>query len=124
MCNCKIAYNRETSFYDVFSLPCIDIEIGDELYCVYGLVGLTIKFDISTIMYEDNKSCIDMVHSRSRHQASKHINPKYHLVRAKQQHKVIDVTHISTLEQLADIFTKPLPITQHQYFTDSILNRS
>ena len=77
-----------------------------------------------TIMYEDNKSCIDMVHSRSRHQASKHINPKYHLVRAKQQNKVIEVTYISTLEQLADIFTKPLPITQHQYFTDAILNRS
>jgi len=80
--------------------------------------------DSPTIVYEDNKSCIDMVNNRSRHQASKHINPKYHFVRAKQQKKVIDVQYISTNDQLADLFTKALGLPQHQKLTDRVLNRT
>jgi hypothetical protein len=77
-----------------------------------------------TLIYEDNKSTIDMVHSRSRHQASKHINPKFHYTRAKQQKKVVDVVYVPTLEQKADIFTKALPVLQHNKLTDMVLNRA
>jgi len=77
-----------------------------------------------TIIYEDNKSAIDMVHNRSRHQASKHINPKYHFTRAKQQKSIVDVVHIPTEEQRADLFTKALPTAQHHKLTDMMLNRT
>ena len=59
-------------------------------------------------MYKDNKSCIDMLHSKSRHSASKHINPKFHYGRDQILKRIVEVRYVSTLEQIADMFTKAL----------------
>jgi hypothetical protein len=42
------------------------------------MTDIGFKIGKAIVLYEDNKSCIDMLHSKSRHTASKHINPKYH----------------------------------------------
>ncbi len=61
-----------------------------------------------TPIYEDNQSCIAMIHGQSNHQKSKHISPKYHYTREQVQIGEIEVKYIKTEEMTADILTKPL----------------
>jgi hypothetical protein len=42
------------------------------------------------------------------HSRAKHIDIQYHFLRDHQQRGDIEITYVSTKEQLADIFTKPL----------------
>jgi hypothetical protein len=42
------------------------------------------------------------------HSRTKHIDIRHHFLRDHQQKGDIDIYHISTENQLADIFTKPL----------------
>jgi hypothetical protein len=42
------------------------------------------------------------------HSRTKHIAIRYHFLRDHQQKGDIEISYISTKEQLADIFTKPL----------------
>jgi hypothetical protein len=42
------------------------------------------------------------------HSRTKHIDIRHHFLRDHQQKEDIEVYHISTKNQLADIFTKPL----------------
>ena len=60
------------------------------------------------VFYEDNNSCIDMLHGKSRHSASKHINPKFHYGRDQISKGIVEVRYVNTLEQVADMFTKAL----------------
>ena len=60
------------------------------------------------ILFEDNKSCIDMLKGKSRHSASKHINTKFHYGRDQLTKGVVEVQYIDTLNQIDDIFTKAL----------------
>jgi hypothetical protein len=57
----------------------------------------------------DNMSSIDLVKKPKFHKKTKHIEVRYHFIRLAQEEKEIDVKHISSDEQLADSFTKPLP---------------
>jgi hypothetical protein len=56
----------------------------------------------------DNESAIHMVDNPVEHSRTKHIHICHHFLRDHQQKGDIEVFHISTENQLADIFTKPL----------------
>jgi hypothetical protein len=56
----------------------------------------------------DNESAIRMADNPVEHSRTKHINIWHHFLRDHQQKGDIEVYHISTENQLADIFTKPL----------------
>jgi hypothetical protein len=56
----------------------------------------------------DNESAIRLANNPIEHSRTKHIDIRYHFLRDHQQKGDIDVYHISTENQLADIFTKPL----------------
>jgi hypothetical protein len=56
----------------------------------------------------DNESAIRMADNPVEHSRTKHIDIRHHFLRDHQQKGDIDVYHISTENQLADIFTKPL----------------
>jgi hypothetical protein len=62
----------------------------------------------SITLYCDNLPAIKLIKNPVAHQRTRHIDIKYHYVREKYKHKIIDVQHIPTAEQIADIFTKPL----------------
>lgn len=50
------------------------------------------------------------------HDRSKHIDLKYHYIRDMVQWNVIKLKYIVTDEQVADILTKPLPLTKFAHF--------
>jgi hypothetical protein len=56
----------------------------------------------------DNESAIHLADNPSEHSRTKHIDIRHQFLRDHQRRGDIDVCHISTKNQLADIFTKPL----------------
>jgi hypothetical protein len=56
----------------------------------------------------DNESAIRMVDNPIEHSRTKHIDIQYHFLRDHHQRGDIEIAYVSTKEQLADIFTKPL----------------
>ena len=61
-------------------------------------------------LYEDNTSSITMAESQEFTPRTKHISLKYHWFRSfiKGPNKLINIIHVNTREQTADILTKPL----------------
>jgi hypothetical protein len=56
----------------------------------------------------DNESAICMADNPIEHSRTKHIDIRYHFLRDYQQKGDIKIAYVSTHNQLADIFTKPL----------------
>ena len=61
-------------------------------------------------IHEDNTSCITIAESQKFTPRTKHISLKYHWFRSflSGERKLLELNHVSTKEQVADIFTKPL----------------
>jgi hypothetical protein len=56
----------------------------------------------------DNESAIHMTDNPIEHSRTKHIDIRYQFLRDHQQKGDIEIAYVSTHNQLADIFTKPL----------------
>jgi len=74
-----------------------------------------------TLIWQDNKSTIEMVAGHMRFQASKHINPKFHFTGELVERKAIRLEHISTKLMVADILTKALSGEDHGRLGNLIL---
>jgi hypothetical protein len=72
------------------------------------IVGNTITH--STI-FEDNRGCVDLANAPKLRPRTKHIGLKYHHFRSHVLSGAIKIQWIATKDQLADIFTKPLPFS-------------
>jgi hypothetical protein len=59
-------------------------------------------------LLSDNESAIRLADNPVEHSRTKHIDIWHHFLRDHRQKGDIDIYHISTENQLADIFTKPL----------------
>jgi hypothetical protein len=67
------------------------------------------SYNISKVLLLcDNESAIRLANNPVEHNHTKHIDILHHFLRDHQQRGDIDIYHISTENQLADIFTKPL----------------
>ena len=64
----------------------------------------------SIIIYVDNKSAIELSKNPVQHGRSKHIDMKYHFLRDYVKKKVAKLQYCNTEEQVANIFTKALPV--------------
>jgi hypothetical protein len=56
----------------------------------------------------DNESAIRVADNLIEHSRTKHIDIQYHFPRDHKQKGDIEIAYVSTHNQLADIFTKPL----------------
>jgi hypothetical protein len=59
-------------------------------------------------LFCDNESAIKISHNPVQHSKTKHIEIRHHFLRDHVLKEDIDIIHINTEDQLADIFTKPL----------------
>jgi hypothetical protein len=73
-----------------------------------------------TIIHCANQSCVNLSENPVFHDKSKHIEIKYHYIRDMVQRKIVHVQYLSTHEQIADIFTKPLAKTKFKYFREKL----
>jgi hypothetical protein len=64
--------------------------------------------DAPIVIYCDNISSILLANNPVYHARTKHIEVHYHFIREKVIAKEIDLIHVSTEDQVVDIFTKAL----------------
>jgi len=65
-------------------------------------------------IYVDNTSAIRLANNPEFHQRSKHIDVAYRLSRSHVQNGFLEVDYVSSANQVADGFTKPLPAAAHE----------
>lgn len=56
-----------------------------------------------------NKLAIELAKNPVHHERSKHIDLWFHLIREHMKEKNVQLCHVVSREQVADVFTKPLP---------------
>ena len=59
-------------------------------------------------VFEDNTSAISAATAEKVTKSSKHISTKYHHFKQYVVERLVELHHIPTTQQIADIFTKPL----------------
>ncbi len=72
--------------------------------------------DALVVIYCDNISSILLANNPIYHVRTKHIEVHYHFIREKVLAKEIDLIHVSTKDQVVDIFTKALGINTLKKF--------
>jgi hypothetical protein len=81
--------------------------------------GVPVPHDIPKVhckVFEDNSGALEMAKSPKLRPQTKHINLKYHHFREAVEQGDISIHKIDTLDQIADIFTKALPLTLFRKF--------
>jgi hypothetical protein len=73
-----------------------------------------------TTLFSDNQLAIRLVRNPKQHQKTKHIDVPFHVLRKHQANRNIDITYLSTHQQLADIFTKALPPTRFSVLREAL----
>ena len=73
------------------------------------LQDLQVKFSEPIPIFCDNTSAINISKNPIIHSKTKQILIKYHFVIEQVVEKNINLEYVCTKEQIADIFTKPLP---------------
>jgi hypothetical protein len=77
-----------------------------------------------TTLFEDNKGCEDTVRNGAVKEPLKHISLREQYVIWAAEEKLLELKHVSTKDQLADVFTKPLPPILHNHFVDQFLSKA
>ena len=72
--------------------------------------------------FEDNMSCVKMANNHITRPRTKHLALRLHHFHSQILKKIITVEHISTKDQIADIFTKPLPKPQFTHLRDILMS--
>lgn len=68
----------------------------------------------------DNEGAIRLVRNPEFHKRTKHIDVRYHFIRERFQEGAFDLTYVPSDEQLADIFTKPLPKERFEFLREML----
>ena len=66
---------------------------------------------LATPIFSDNQGCIALARDPVAHSRTKHIDVRYHYIRELVSFQKTTVDYIATEDMLADILTKPLPLT-------------
>jgi len=57
----------------------------------------------------DNKSTIELAKNSVNHERSKHIDVRFHFIREQVKEGNVELEHVESCAQVADMFTKPMP---------------
>nr|GFB91705.1 putative RNA-directed DNA polymerase [Tanacetum cinerariifolium] len=66
-------------------------------------------------MYCDSKAAIAISCNPVQHSRRKHIDVRYHFIKEKVEKGIVKLFFVGTEYQLADLFTKALPVERFQY---------
>ena len=62
----------------------------------------------ATMIQVDKKSAIELAKNLVNHERSKHIDVRFHFIRDHVKEGSVELLHVASQDQVADIFTKPL----------------
>jgi hypothetical protein len=90
------------------------------LWMIQTLADLEVKYTALTPIHCDSTSAISVSKNPVFHSKTKHIPIKYHFLREQVTNQIVQVHYIPTIEQIADIFTKPLAKTSFEYLRQKL----
>jgi rRNA processing protein Gar1 len=102
--------NTEAEYGGATIVACEVIRL-QKLLSVFGQL-----VDAHVVIYCDNINSILLANNSVYHARMKHIEVHYHFIREKVLTKEIDLIHVSTENQVANIFTKALGINKLRKF--------
>lgn len=102
-------------------LMALAVCVRDMLY-LHQLLKDVVDVPLPMVCNCDNLGTVQILNSGNRSSRSKHVDIKYFFVREKILEGVIKLVHISSKDNLADLFTKPLPAPAFGTFTQAVLN--
>ena len=76
--------------------------------------------DQPPVVYCDNVGATQLSSNPIFYSRIKHVAIDYHFLRDQVQSGALQVAHVSSTDQLADLLTKPLPRSQFQNLRDKI----
>ena len=85
------------------------------------LEGMEFVVEVPMIFLTDSTGAIGIAKFKRIHDRSKHIDVRYHFTRERVMDGSLKLMKVSTDENSADIFTKPLCVVKLNKFTDDIL---
>jgi hypothetical protein len=101
--------------YVALSTASKDVYVVVELLAFLGIEHGAVPF------YEDNMAAERLATDESAARRTRHIAVKYHHIREKVQNGEVQVVHVCTRDQHADVLTKALPVDQHHYHTKVLM---
>jgi len=75
----------------------------------------------STILFQDNLSCMDIANNLDNNERTKHIDIKYHFIKDHINKGTLKMEYLPTTEMTADILTKALPYDQFVKLRDQLM---
>jgi hypothetical protein len=90
------------------------------LWMIQTLADLEVKYITLIPIHCDNTSAISVSKNPIFHSKTKHIPIKYHFLREQVTNYIVQVNYIPTIEQIVDIFTKPLAKTPFEYLRQKL----
>jgi hypothetical protein len=76
--------------------------------------------NLPTHISVDNHGTISFAENSGFHARSKHIDVRHHFIREKLASHEVSVSYCPTSENTADLFTKPLDKSKHEYFVSRL----
>ena len=67
------------------------------------------------IVFCDNQGAIALSENPGKHSRSKHIDVRYHFIRERVDEGQVEIRHVGTLNQAADMLTKALSTIKHTH---------
>jgi hypothetical protein len=87
---------------------------------ILTLTDLKVNYTNSITIHCDNTSAISVSKNLVLHSKTKNIPIKYHFLREQVTNRIVQLNYISSTEQIADIFTKPLAATPFGYLCQKL----
>ena len=92
-----------------------------EVTWLLGLfTDLGVKIHMPILVFSDSKSAIQLAANLVFHERTKHIEIDCHFIKEKIQKGIIQTEHVRTDHQLADILTKGLGHTKHDFLLSKL----
>ena len=120
---------------DAFIIPCMCASVAEAEYATAFHSGQKAYFyrnvlefldypQLATPFYGDNKIAIDISNDACKLRKAKAIDKSYHWFRDRCRLKDFESKWICSEDNVADYFTKPLPLSRHKQIVSKIVTRS
>ncbi|KAM6555161.1 hypothetical protein CsatB_015923 [Cannabis sativa] len=111
----SVARSSTEAEYRSLAQACTKVTWLQSLFTEIG-----VEHNRTAIIWCDNSGARQLASNPVFHSRTKHIEIDVHFIRDKVSNKSVEVRYIPTEEQIADILTKPLPITTFHYLKDKL----